>query len=168
MKRLKLTAAALVAVFLPIMAQPIGRTGNGRMAGLEDGFKTAMPSQLPEVYTGADGSLKCMNPAILDSTGSSPKVIVHRFSVANPTRATMDRDTLKLELLANDWHPKVFAQDPCVDVYVRDQGSVLAVIAVWGEGKGLEVIGARDGFTRRAIDEIIGNLSLDSGACAWN
>ena len=158
---------AVMAILLPVMGQTIGRTGNGRMAGLEDGFTASMPSQLPDIQTGADGSLRCINPAILDSTGSSPKVIVHRFATANPSRAKMDRDTLRLELLANDWHVRVFAKDPCVDLYVRDQGSVLALIGVWGVGKGFEVIGSRDQFTANAIDEIVSGLELDIGACAW-
>jgi hypothetical protein len=166
MKRLKSLIAA-IAIMIPISGQTIGRTGNGRMASIEDGFVTNMPSQLPDVQAASDGSLKCMNPAILDSSGSSPSVIVHRFAVANQSRANMDRDSLKLELLANDWHPVSFPQDPCVDLYVKDQGSVLALIGVWGGGKGFEVIGARDGFTRTAINEIVSGLVLDRGACAW-
>lgn len=159
--------AVLCAALIPSVGETIGRTGNGRMAGLEDGFTAGMPSQLPDVQTGADGTLRCMNPGILDSTGSSPKVLVYRFGMANPSRAKMDRDTLKLELLANDWHPREFQRDPCVDLYVRDQGSALALIAVWGEGKGFEVIGRRDGFTATAINEIVAGLELDPGACAW-
>lgn len=168
MKLFKLSlATALCAVLFSSPGQTIGRTGNGRMMGVEDGFTASMPTQLPEVQTGADGSLRCTNPAVMDSSGESPKVIVYRFSVANPSRAQMSRDDLKLELLNNDWKPRAFAKDPCVDLYVRDQGSVLALIGVWGVGKGFEVIGGRNPFTAKAIDEIVAGLVLEPGACAW-
>ncbi len=158
---------AIALLCAPLAAQAIGRSGNGRIQSVQEGFSTIQPLQLPEFQAADDGSIRLMNSGIMDAMHTQAALYAHRFSVFYPTRTAMDRDTLKLDFASNGWRQSAAPQDQCIDLYYSDRGSATAVVAVWGMGKGVVLVGPKLGVVAYAIDQMIQNLQLDPGACAW-
>jgi|GEM_PF-1640481 len=59
------------------------------------------------------------------------------------------------------------AADPCVLVFLSERGNLHQLVTTWGAGKGLVVFGEKDADVQRAMRQMLGDLRLDQGACAW-
>lgn len=165
-----LVMSLLGAVILaaPNIAFPIGRSGNGRIASLEDGFSTESPKYFDQARELPNNSLRILAPTVRTS-GSlfSPEIELRRYEVEFPQEVKLTRqETLARFALHGWWNAK--HADPCVEVFLSDNESASSAVATWGEGRGVVMIGPKNGISKSAIREMLDKLTLEPGACGWN
>ena len=149
--------------------------GNARIGDASTGFDTKFPDRFFDSRETPSGDFEIQTkPKLASTAGSQPyfktfKIQLWQFGTRFPDFASRTRSELHKVFLENPsmvwWEGH--SNDPCVEVFLADSGNLYQALATWGSGKGVIVLGERDPDVLRGMREIISELRLAPGACAW-
>ncbi len=144
----------------------IGRTGNGgTVADFADGFEASVPN----IYqSGFDRSIPNDGLMITNPFGGgiSPESIQFRkLSVEFPELAPLSRNEISDFFESKKWN-RYRVENTCIDVYRTSNSSASNLIALWGNQKGVVILGTSPALSNQLV-EIAKTIELKDGVCAW-
>ena len=155
--------------FASAVAGGIGRVGNSSIGSDELGFVSPIPSQFPVTQILPE-RIKITSPFIRNSNGQEQFFVETIHTVFGTESESWTRKDWEDLLLLNTDHLWVIANDnPCVAGYhwYNREGQIFG-LATWGQGKGIVFTSLGTTASFRAIEQMILQLELSNGACAWN
>jgi hypothetical protein len=157
----------VAAVFVAASsAHPIGRSGNGRMASLEDHASTSIPPDFQILEPMANKGVKLTSRSIF-LLHQPASFETRRFSSDFSIFAKFTRDEISAELTKNGWQRSSLPTDPCVDIYDITNNSVASRIIIWGPQTGFVFVGTSNPYSALAFYNMARDLTVDAGACGW-
>lgn len=165
----KSTAIIILTVLLliPLSAFPIGRSGNGLISSVPDGFTANSPKFFDQSAPLPLDALKISAPTIRTASSSAaPQIELRRFSVEYANDVSLSRTDMRNKFAANGWWIASHA-DTCIEIYLSDYESASTAVVTWGMGKGVVILGAKNVLVKASIKSILDSLTLEPGACAW-
>lgn len=147
----------------------IGRVGTSSIGSETLGFLTPLPVKFPHTQPLAT-RLKITSPFIRNSNGQEHILVESVHSVFGDDTLTYDRkDWELLAARSSDSIHYVHGEDDCVlgMRWVNRDGQIFG-LAVWGGGKGILFSSIGESPSWKAIRDMIQDIQLTDGACAWN
>ena len=147
----------------------IGRVGTSSIGSEEMGFITPLPNRFPLTQT-LPSRVLITSPFIRNANGQEQILVETVVSVFGDESTEYTRKDW--ETLAEANSGEVFyVQNPDECVlgmrWVNSEGQFYG-IAVWGQGKGVLFSSIGTTASWNAIRNMIKNIELTDGACAWN
>lgn len=167
---MNITIRALVlggALLCASLSHAIGRSGNGKIVGWEDGFEADSPSAYLLPKKMQEGGLRLARPfAMPGSSSQDDHVDLRRLVVEYPTKANATRVEFVEAMLASGWR-QVLSNDACKESFGFESANIRASLVAWGADRGVVILGVDAPSVAFAIDEIVRTLVIDPGACSW-
>ncbi len=148
-------------------AWPIGRSGNGKIIGDEDGFEAMAPRAYAVPRELGAGNLRLSAPGgTVTTSRQDTSIDFIRLVNALPEAKGLTRSEFVQKLTTNGW-TSATSYDECVEVFRREDATSISIIAAWGDEKGVLIWAPTSNLAKRSIDALIPTLVIDIGACAW-
>lgn len=154
------------ALLCASLSHAIGRSGNGKLVGNEDGFEADAPSAYVVPKKLADGGLRLVRPFIGPQWGGDDYLDLRRLAVEFPMNPQTTRSEFVDSFVRTGW-TKLSGHDPCLEIFESRNPSVRGTVIAWGIDRGVVILGADTKATEAATREIAGTMTLAPGACSW-
>lgn len=152
----------------PLVANAIGRSGNGKIRGDEDGFETQVPRPYVVSQDIGRGALRLLDPIRpMGSAGLASFIELRRLSVEFPELTSKTRPEFVDTFVQGTWS-QVASNNPCLEVLRSESKSALAMIVAWGPGRGVVILAPRSALAEQAAAVVLHSITIDPGACSWN
>jgi len=154
----------------------ISRVGNGYVIDEISEFVAELPKTIIESRSLPDnGIVLYLNPGLGDLLQThefqmnGPKVLeINTFSAKYPDLVSLSKENIRERLLQGPLSWTELAASDCALAFSVTTQTAVNMVILWGNGKGIVLVGPRSSSVQNAVLQIWQTLSLKPGACAWN
>ncbi|MEK7357129.1 MAG: hypothetical protein AAB250_11820 [Bdellovibrionota bacterium] len=149
------------------LSHAIGRSGNGKLVGTEDGFEADAPSAFFMPDSLPNGGLRLNRSFVMPGSGhQSAYIDILRLTAEFPSMGELKRADFVKGFVDQGWTSMPSANACIETLRYKGHGTEAAIVA-WGPDKGVVVLTAESDLGTAAVEEIVETLVIDSGACSW-
>jgi len=144
-------------------ASAVSKVGGGTLSNETIGVMTRYSPSYNQIFIAANQDVQ-----FFDSNRNSPLPKFIRFHLLENAMpewiGKADRTEFAGFFSHNGWTSGSH-QDPCVEIWVREEAQGINVVTSWGDGKGALIVTPKNNI--HDVRFLLLNLTLDPGACAW-
>ena len=149
-------------------AGAVSRVGGGKIRSNSSGFETEIPESFALIESSTDNSLRASGRPVLTRENGLTRQYVEivEFDQEFPDAVGLSALELQSRFSKAGWTP-VPANEHCALAISSSNNRVTARIVTWGSGRGFVLKGPALPDVQKVMAELISNMKLDNGACAW-
>lgn len=154
--------------FWGLHANAVSRVGGGKIRSNSSGFETAVPESFALIEVSTENSLRASGPPVVtrESGITRQYVEIVEFNQEFPDAVNLSEQELQSRFSKSGW-TATHIDERCALAISSSNGQVTARIVTWGSGRGVVLKGPDLPGVQDAMTELLTNLKLDTGACAW-
>lgn len=160
----------LFMVFFISESFGISKVGNSVIGSQKTGFQTGIPYPFfdTQVLKSEGMRLRSVVPEnhIVPGSGSIVSYIEMNDFDSMFDLSYSTRDEARADFLAKGWK-ELETKDSCHLSMIIENNSAVTSVSLWGPQKGLVAFGIKTSNVRSGLKQIVDNLTIEPGACAW-